>query len=267
MKGKELWKRGLGGFISQHGAGQSPIVFEDKVIIANDQDKSAVLIALDAKTGKPAWKAERKHFRACYSTPFVLERDGEAPELIVASTAGISGYDPRSGKEHWAWTWKFDGMALRTVASPICSQGLVLANSGDGSGLRHMVAVKPGHGDAKPALAWENKSDFPYVPCLLAKGDHVYYVTDKGIAGCHVLKSGKRVWTERLARGFTASPLLIDGKVYAVSGAGDVYVFAASPTFKRLAKNSLGEPISASPAVADNRLFIRGKEHLFCIGH
>jgi outer membrane protein assembly factor BamB len=63
----------------------------------------------------------------------------------------------------------------------------------------------------------------------------------------------------------TASPILIDGKVYAISEDGVVYVFQASPTFKLLAKNGLGEPVSATPAVADNRLFIRTKTHLLCI--
>ena len=46
---------------------------------------------------------------------------------------------------------------------------------------------------------------------------------------------------------------------------GDRGEFQAAPGFKLLAKNALGEPVTASPAVADNRLFIRGKSHLFCI--
>ena len=47
---------------------------------------------------------------------------------------------------------------------------------------------------------------------------------------------------------------------------GTAYVFAAAPEFKLLAKNVLGEPVKATPAVADDRLYIRGQEHLFCIG-
>jgi outer membrane protein assembly factor BamB len=64
----------------------------------------------------------------------------------------------------------------------------------------------------------------------------------------------------------TASPVLIDGKVYAIGEDGQVYVFEAAPKFKLLAKNSIGEPVMASPAVADNRLFIRSQSHLICIG-
>ena len=69
----------------------------------------------------------------------------------------------------------------------------------------------------------------------------------------------------RLGRPVTASPVLIDGKVYAAAEDGTVYVFAAAPEYKLLATNSVGEPVLSSPAVADNRLYIRGKEHLFCI--
>jgi outer membrane protein assembly factor BamB len=268
LDGKSLWQRDFGGFKSQHGVGISPVIFEDRVILANDQDGSAVLLAFDAETGKPAWEAPRKPFRACYSTPFILRREGEAPELIVASTAGLTGYEPHTGKEIWSWSWKFDGMALRTVGSPIYSQGLILATSGDGSGARHMVAIKPGGGRAgnKPELAWQYKKNFPYVPSLLAWGDHVYYVNDSGIAACHVIKTGEEVWRQPLRCSVSASPVLIDGKIYVISEQGEVIVFEASPTFKELGRSTLGEDVTASPAVADNRLFIRSHEHLFCIG-
>src|SRR5262249_549771 len=50
FKGKEVWKQNLGTFTSQHGPGQSPMIVDGKVILANDQDGSAVLQAFDAKT-------------------------------------------------------------------------------------------------------------------------------------------------------------------------------------------------------------------------
>jgi outer membrane protein assembly factor BamB len=266
--GKLVWRRDLGSFKSQHGPGVSPIVFQDKVVLPDDQDGSSVLIAVEAKTGKPAWKAKRTAFRACYSTPFVLEPDSAHPELIVTSTAGITSYNPQNGKEYWYWTWHFTGMALRTVASAVSGQGIIFAGSGDGSGERNMVAVKAsGKGDVtKTNLVWQRKRDFPYVPSMLTRGDHLYCVNDHGIARCHVAKTGETVWTTRLTDAVTASPLLIDGKIYACSEKGDVYVFPAAATFKLLAKNPLGERILATPAVADNRLFIRGENHLFCIG-
>src|SRR5207253_2544865 len=119
FRGKQLWKHELGKLISQHGAGHSPMVHDGKVFFANDQDGSAVLLALDARSGETVWEAKRKAFRACYSTPFLMTKGGGPAELIVASTSGITSYDLAKGTENWDYSWKFTGMALRTVASPV----------------------------------------------------------------------------------------------------------------------------------------------------
>jgi hypothetical protein len=267
--GTLLWKRDLGRFTSQHGAGTSPMVHDGKVFLANDHDDAAAVVALGARTGKTLWQAERRPFRACYSTPFVQEKPGGGTELVVCSTTAITAYDPETGRENWTWNWTFTSKrALRTTSSPVAGPGMIFASSGDGSGDRHMVALKlqANGGNAKPSLAWQNKRDFPYVPTMLVWGDHVYAVNDAGVASCHVARTGAAVWTERLGGSMRASPILVNGKVYAVSEQGDVYVFPAAPSFRLLAKNAVGEPVSATPAVADNRLFIRGKTHLFCIG-
>ena len=269
FQGKPLWNRDLGSFTSQHGAGTSPIVYQDKVILANDQDGAATVYALNARDGTITWQASRRPFRACYSMPFLLEKPGQPAELIVASTAGITSYNPQNGSENWNYVWTFTGMALRTVACPVYGDGLIFANSGDGNGSRHMIAVKAGGtGDVSHTnLVWEWNKDrpFPYVPTMLTWGDHLYFVNDRGDAGCVVAKTGAPVWIEHLCRRVIASPILIDGKVYAISDDGVVYVFEAVTSFKLLGKNALGEPVTATPAVAGNRLFIRGARHLFCI--
>jgi outer membrane protein assembly factor BamB len=269
FQGTQLWTRDLGAVKSQHGAGNSPVVYGDKVYFLNDHDEGARLICLDGKTGMPVWEKTRPHFRACYSTPFLLDQDG-TPQLIVVSTLQITAYDPKTGDTLWSWDWKFPGekMPLRTVGSPIAANGLLFATSGDGSGSRHMVAVKlGGKGDtSKTGLTWEKKKNTPYVPSLLTHGDQLFFVNDLGLAGCFDAKTGAEVWLERLGGGFQASPVLINGKVYAPSEDGRVYVFEASPTFKVLAKNELGGRLLASPAVADHRLYVRGPKELYCIG-
>lgn len=268
--GKELWKADLGPFTGQHGVGCSPIIVGDKVVINNDQDGTAKLVGVDTKDGKIAWETPRKAFRTCHSTPFVLEQNGTT-RVIVSSTAGLAGYDPSNGKEMWAYTWKFSNKSLRTVGSPIYTQGILVAASGDGSGDRHTIAVRlEDKGDAATTnLLWQSEDGkMPYVPTFLANGDYLYFVDDKvGTAVCLEAKTGKVVWEkEKLVGTTTASPVLIDGKVYAVSEKGDVHVFAADPTFKEIATNSLREGVMASPAVANGRLLIRGSSHLFCIG-
>jgi outer membrane protein assembly factor BamB len=266
--GKTVWEQNLGTYTSQHGAGHSPIVYDGRVIVANDQDGTSVIVAYDARTGKLLWQTQRQPFRACYSTPFILERPQRAPELIVASTAGITAYDPANGKEIWHWEWRFDGMPLRTVASPIYANGLIIATSGDGGGARHAVAIRPGDRGRVPEshVVWENKRFLPYVPTILAHGEHLYFVNDSGIAGCVRSATGERVWMERLEGGgsFSASPVLAGERIYAVSEEGEVFVFAAAPQFQLLGRGSVGEQVFATPAIADGRIFIRGRKHLFC---
>ena len=119
----------------------------------------------------------------------------------------------------------------------------------------------------KTNLVWQSKKNFPYVPSLLVRGDYVYFVNDKGLAACHSLKDGSSVWNERLTDdGVTASPVLIDGKVYVFTEKGNAIIFDAEPKFRVAARNSLGEAVTASPAVSNNRLYVRSRTHLFCIG-
>jgi outer membrane protein assembly factor BamB len=268
--GKPQWKADLAEFTSQHGPGFSPIVHDGKVFVNNDQDGSAVLQAFRAKDGKPAWEVKRPAFRACYSTPFIYEQGASGPELIVTSTAGISGYNPADGAEVWKYTWSFTGMALRTVGSSVAADGVVIAAAGDGSGARDMIAVKlGGKGDVtKTNLVWEKDRGTPYVPCVLAYQGHLYTIHDPtGVASCYETKTGKVVWEHRLELPIMSSPVLIDGKVYAAGEKGVVVVYAATPAgCKVLARNRLGEQVYSTPAVANGRLYIRGAKHLFCIG-
>ncbi len=270
--GRPVWEKDLGSYTSQHGFGHSPVVIDGKVILANDQDGASHLLAFDGRSGEKLWQTERTPYRACYSTPIIRVKSDGGKELIVASTAGITAYNPADGKANWWYTWKFAGMPLRTVSSPILAGSLVIAASGDGSGDRDVIAVKLGdQGDVTNTnLVWENRQKryFPYVPCFLAGGNHLYSVSDTGFAACHDTQTGQEVWRESLCKeGFTASPILVDGKVYAVAKNGVVYVCEAAPKFKLLARNRIGDAVSSTPAVSDNRLFLRDETYLYCVGN
>jgi outer membrane protein assembly factor BamB len=283
FKGEPLWSKDLGTFNSQHGPGASPILYKDKLILANDMDKDdfttrvpnarpSMLMALDKRTGRVVWEVPRTAERACYSAPFLRPRPGgKAPELVVTSTTAVTGYDVATGATLWeakGWQEHAVKVPMRTVASPAMAGDVLCVCSGGDAGRFAVGLALPGPDSADvPRRVWENRKDFPYVPSPVARGEHVYFVNDAGFAGCYHAATGKRVWFERLAgEAFYASPLVIDGKVYATSATGDVYVFAAEPKFRLLARNELGETIRATPAVADGRLYIRGERHLYCIG-
>jgi outer membrane protein assembly factor BamB len=235
--------------------------------------RPSTLVALDKRTGKLVWEAARVAERACYSAPFLLNRAGQKdPVLVVTSTTAVTGYDVATGARLWeakGWQEHSGKGPLRTVASPALVGDVLCVCSGGDAGRYAVGLTLPAPGKAEaPQRVWENGKDFPYVPSPVARGDHFYFVNDRGFGGCYNARTGKQVWLERVGESnFYASPLLIDGKVYAASSGGDVYVFAAEPTYRLLARNALGELIRATPAVAGGRLYIRGERHLFCIGN
>ena len=70
----------------------------------------------------------------------------------------------------------------------------------------------------------------------------------------------------RLGGGFSASPVLAEGRIYFQNEEGIGTVLKAAKTFEVIAKNDLGERTLASPAVTDDTLFLRSKSHLWRIG-
>ncbi len=266
--GAKKWEKNLGKFTSQHGAGVSPVIFQDKVFYPFDMDGGSTLYAFDKKSGKLAWKSPRDAYRACYSIPTILERSNGKAELLVTSTTAITSYDPHTGSRNWDWKWTFTSkMPLRTIASTVEADGMIYAASGDGGGDRHAVALKlPTVQSAAPVEVWDNKKQMPYVPSVLTRDGYIYFVNDSGFAGCFEAKTGKEIWFERLGSKFYASPIMIDGKMYAASEDGNVFVIACEPKYELLARNRFEELIHATPAVADERLFIRTGSTLFCIG-
>lgn len=267
--GYPKWDFKLGAFKSQHGAGLSPIVHDGKVIVNFDQDGAAELVAIDAKTGDRAWSRTRKAYRACYSTPLVRELPNKASEIVVYSTAGAAGHDPKSGDVNWSWTipWVEGEMELRSVASPLLVKDSIVCLNGDGSGSRYSAAITVT--DGKVAVNWEKRSSklAPYVPCPVVKGNHIYWITDLGIAECVELKSGKIVWSERATNNpVSASPLLLGDRFVIVDERGKSFVLKADPKgFELLGEGDVGEAVFASPAVSDGSLYIRGAKRLYCI--
>ncbi len=62
-----------------------------------------------------------------------------------------------------------------------------------------------------------------------------------------------------------ASPVVEAGRLYIATEEGDVFVVKAGPQFELLARNSVGEPVLATPALAGDLLIVRGAKHLFAI--
>jgi outer membrane protein assembly factor BamB len=264
--GNPIWDRDLGPYVSQHGGGASPIVFQDMVILANEQDGQSFLIAVDAATGKTRWKTPRKTTRACYATPCVFQPKDGRLELIFASQAhGVYGVEPENGKVLWELADAFD---KRVVSSPVVAGGLIIAACGAGEGGNYLVAVRPGEPGThqKAELAYTIRKSAPYVPTSVCLGKLLFLWADDGVVSCVQAASGEVTWQERLGKHFFSSPVCVDDRLFCVSTTGDVMVIAASDRFKLLATNPLGETTHSTPAVAGGRMYIHTSKHLVSIG-
>src|SRR5262249_25453461 len=97
---KELWHLPLGPFKNDFGAGSSPILVGERVIVNQDHDTDSFLMALDKRTGKILWKTDRSEFPRGYATPGIWEVAGQK-QIVVLGTLRVSGYDFDTGKEIW----------------------------------------------------------------------------------------------------------------------------------------------------------------------
>jgi outer membrane protein assembly factor BamB len=262
--GELVWRKNLGAFDSQHGQGVSPVLFENLIIFPNDQDGPSSIVALDKRTGRTVWSTLRSIRRASYATPMIYREKGKRPQLICASGAmGLTSLDPYTGHMNWA-TGEFP---LRTVASPVEADGLLIQSCGGGGIGKLLIAVDPhGSGDVSSShVKYRREKVLPYVPTPIAYKGHVYLWNDNGVVSCIVARTGRNVWTRRVGGGYSGSPVCIDGKLYVMSEKGDVVVLAASPEFKLLGKTSLEDGSHATPAVSHGRLYLRTFHHLICL--
>jgi outer membrane protein assembly factor BamB len=111
--GKPLWNLALGPFKNILGAGSSPLLVGDLVILNQDHDIDSFLIAVNKKTGKPVWKTDRSDFWVGYCSPVLWEVNGRK-QIVVAGSLRIVGYDLDDGKE----IWSVRGMARAVHMSP-----------------------------------------------------------------------------------------------------------------------------------------------------
>jgi outer membrane protein assembly factor BamB len=259
MKGKFLWKYDPGKIMTVGmGPGTSPVLAGELLILQCDSsDQKSKLVALNRKNGELVWKTDRKT-DVTWATPMLVEGNGQR-ELVTTANDVVISYDPLTGKERW----RGPGVKGNAVPSPVSGNGIVVVSAGYPD--KYAWAFRAG-GDGKPM--WEYAKGTAYVPSPIFYGDYVYLITDKGLVTCIEAKTGAVKYEgKRPGPGgqFAGSPVAYDGKILLTSEDGETHVIQAGPEFAVLRTNSVGEPVLASPAIANGTIFIRGKDHLFAI--
>ena len=262
--GNEVWTKDLGPYESQHGCGASPMIFGNKVILANDQKGPSSIIALDAKTGATVWKTPRHSGAAGYGTAVARLDYAGNPELVVNSQAdGISGIDPETGEVKWSYR---DAFRLRSASSAMLADGIVIGTCGSGGGGDYLIAVRPPRsaGDT-PEEVYQIRRNAPYVPTSLIKDGLLFLLDDSAFMSCADVKTGEVIWNERMAGRFFASPVCAGDRIFCVADDGKVTVVKAAKEFEVLGTYDLGEGSNATPAIANGKLYLRTLKHLMVV--
>lgn len=267
FKGKLAWKAQVGNIATLGlGTATSPILYENLVILQCDEDNgvASFIVALDKKTGKEVWRVPRK-IQVSWSTPMLVRTSSRA-ELITAGTEAIIAYDPATGKE----LWRHKGLESNSIPSPVANNEMAYLSAGYPAKIAFAVRLgQNGDLTGTPNVLWKYEKGTAYVPSPILYGDYLYLTTDRGILTCIDAKTGQVKYEGGrvpIPATFTASPVAYEGKILMTSEDGDTFMVKAGPKHEILGTNSVGEPVYASPAIADGRIFIRGEKNLYCIG-
>lgn len=100
--GKERWRMPMGPFTMFYGFGASPILEDEMLILPVDQDLTAYIVAVDARTGKERWRVQRPHVISGYSTPTIWRpKNGGPAQILVPESFQLTSYSLETGKQLW----------------------------------------------------------------------------------------------------------------------------------------------------------------------
>ncbi len=276
--GKLLWDRSLPeeyGAITTHGGRTtSPIIEGDKVILNTlIQNWGPDLgrpgnryFAFDKRTGQTIWvtSPQARHYDTNYSTPIVVEIGGSRL-LIVGGTDGVfHALQVNTGKS--AWSMEVSKRAI--LNSVLFRDNVVYLTHGEeniDTTEMGMIAALDATGSGQltgAAIKWVTRGFLPTYASPVMDAERLYTVDNSAILGAFDLKTGKELWTKRLGISQKGSPVLADGKLYVGTEAGKFYILRPTPTgAETLDEDLIGtatnpEPIVASPAISDGRIYV-----------
>lgn len=275
-----LWTRN--DLVCDHfrGAGSSPIIYEELLILPYDGADYQYILAMNKNTGETKWKTDRSvdfkdldengqpkaegDFRKAFATPHIAILGGE-PVLISQGAMATYAYDPATGRELWRYDEHDNHSAS---ARPVILGETVYVPTGFP---KPSLLALPGNKKGvltESDLHWKltlNKGT-PKKPSLQLVGGYLYAVSDSGIGSCWEAKSGEEKWIARVGGNYSASPIFADGKIYFCSEEGKTTVIEATPDgYKVIAENTIGDGFMASPAVSGETLFLRSRSNLYAI--
>ena len=277
LDGKPLWHKMFPPQETQYGWGTSisPILYDDRIYIVNDNDQESYLVALDKRTGEEVLRVDRKGEKTNYATPFIWKND-QRTELVTSGVGWARSYDLDGNL-----LWKLKGKSILAIPTPFAHDGLLYLIAGHVLwGENPVYAIQPGaSGDITPAepstsndyVVWSASKMGPYHPTPIIEQNVLHILYDRGFMAAYDPKTGEEVYGKKRipnGRAFTSSPVTYGGKLFCLNEDGVTFVLQAGPDFEVLHQNPLADDDMgmATPVIIGDKLLIRTSKRLYCIG-
>ena len=277
LNGKKLWERPISKAYmgASLGEGCSPVVHEGKLILVRDHQRQSYIEVLEAKTGKMLWKENRQGGNG-WSTPAVVNHSGKTQIITTASGKGRGGRLSEPGKvvsynlKRGEVIWQCGGLTDNAIPCPVVDGKAVYCMTGyQGFSLLALPLSAKGDITGSDKVLWSKKRGTPYTPSpVIYKGLLHYTQSNQALLSCTDAETGKTyIDRERLKSlaNVYSSPVAAAGKVYISGRNGVTMVLKHGKKLEPLATNKLNDRLDASPALAGNQLFLRGRQYLYCI--
>ena len=264
--GNVRWKKDLGTMHTKHGHGEgsSPAIHQDRLVVNWDHEEKSFIVVLDTDSGEEIWRAERDEVTS-WSSPIVVDVEG-TPQVIVAGTSRVRGYDLANGNV----IWECGGLSANVVATPVAKDGMVFVGSSYDTRAMMGIRLANAAGDITETdlVKWSLRKGTPYVPSPLLYRGSLYFLSHyQGILSqVEAITGLARIGPTRLShiRNVYASPVAANGNIY-VTDLDGVTMVISHGIPRILATNRLSDEIGASLAIANDEIYVRGKNFLYCI--
>ena len=258
--GNVRWIRSLyeenPGASDGRGLATSPLIVNDTVVIHSENQNNSFVAGIDLESGANRWRKDQSKEQTNWTSPIRLPsaNDREALVLVQGSTR-LSAVEAKTGREVWGFESKPHPIASSVVA------GNVLFVPGMESGLA-AYELNP---NAPPRLLWESLKLNPDVASPLVLNNRVYALKGAVVAVGDV-KTGEVVGQVRIKGPFSASLVCAGGLLYCFNEEGAASVIQPGDKEPSITPaGNMEEPILATPAIANNAMYVRSDKHLWKI--
>lgn len=281
--GKEVWRKNMerdfgGRVMSQWKWSEPPLVDGDRLIVTPGVS-SALLVALNKKTGQEVWRAKaaselgsKGRDGAGYSG-VVISNGGGVKQYVQLTGRGLVGVRASDGKHLWSYNQVANDTA--NISTPVVKGDYVFASTGYQTGSALLKLARSGDGvTAQEVYFLPAKSFQNHHGGFVLIGDHIYagHGHNRGYPICLEMTTGKIAWGGEVGEikgpgTGSAAVTAADGHLYFRYQNGKMALIEATPQGYR-EKGSfdipgVDKPSWSHPVVVDGKLYLREQDNLY----